>query len=135
MKRIALILSVISIVAFQACKKSSSTAPTTQQLLQNSWQVQTVSTITHMQGSTDQTTNYTGVPGDIFDFRNDGKLYVSIQGSKDTSNYSIVSNNQFSVNGSVLANIATLTSNSLIFNIKTTTTSTDYDQATYTLAR
>ena len=136
MKKLFYFLCFFGILGMFACRKSTST-PSYTDNIQNVWQVQSISDITHTQGMEDKITNTTGNPGDYFDFRKDGKLYVSLQNgqTKDTSNYSILSSNQFSVNGSTLANISTLTPNSFIFSIKTNGSGSNYDQSTFTLKR
>lgn len=135
MKKLLLILAVV-LACFQACKKSPALATTTQKF-QNKWNVQSITDLKHQAGTNDQTTTTPGAAGDYFDFRTDGKLYVSLENGqvKDTSNYTMISDNQFSINGSVLATISTLTSNALIFSVTTTGSGSDYEKTTYNLAR
>ena len=65
----------------------------------------------------DNITNTTGGPGDIMDFRNDGKVYSDVSGTKDTSTYSLSGDTKIVLGGTETFDIKTLSSNSFtIYN-------------------
>lgn len=132
----AFFFAILIIAVLSACKKSETTV-TSATLIQNLWQIQSISTLSHRQGQEDQISNTPVSAIDYFDFRTPFKLYTSLNNGqkKDTATIAFISDNQFSINGVTLANITTLTYSSFIFKTNTTTNSTDYQQVTYNLKR
>jgi len=83
---------------FIACKKTDSPAAggTTQQKILGKWKFQNVVVNDFYSGSS-HVSNYPGDPGDYFDFRADGKVYLLAWGSYDTSTYKIINETQLTI--------------------------------------
>lgn len=134
MKKIITSALLASMVIFYlpACKKSDK-PQTTIQKVQNNWQLVSDVENDHVAGQDDITT-YTGAPGDMVDFRADGKVYTTIQSEPDTSAYSLSGDTKIVFDGSVF-DIITLTSNSFIFHNKEITGPDDFYEVTITLKK
>ena len=133
MKKFIISVMLVSMVIFylQACKKSDK-PQTTIEKIQGKWQLVTDVQNDHIAGQDDITTD-TGGPGDIVDFRTDGKVYTSIQGGQDTSTYTLSGDTKIVLDGTPF-DIITLTSNSFIFHNKEITGS-DFYEVTITLKK
>jgi hypothetical protein len=83
MKAYQLLIALYSFCLLVGCKKDNTgnTSPT----IVTKWNLVSDYTSNHLA----QTNTYTGVPGDYFDFRADGKCYVKEGSQYDTLSYSI----------------------------------------------
>ncbi len=75
------------------------------------------------------------MPGDIIDFRTDGKVYTNIQGQPDTTNYSLSGDTKIVIDGNLNYEIKTLTSTSFVLHEKEVGTGTDFYEETLTLKK
>ena len=126
------LLALLVIFYLPACKKSDK-PQTTLEKIQGKWQLVTDVQNDHIAGQDDITT-YTGTPGDILDFRADGKVYISIQSGQDTSTYTLSSDTKIVLDGTP-SDIITLTSNSFIIHDKEISGADDFHEATITLKK
>jgi hypothetical protein len=117
-----------------ACKKSDK-AQTTLEKIQGKWQVVTDVENDHIGGQDDITT-YTGDPGDIIDFRADGKAYFNIigTGDMDTLAYTVSGDTKIEFEGTQF-DIITLTSNSFVLHDKEVIAGSDFFEETITLKK
>ena len=136
MKKNITFMTVATLLLFVfGCKKSDTQQPqTTLQKIQAKWQLQTYLENDHYSGI-DHITNSPGSTNDYLDFRSDGKVYVSLFGSKDTSTYSILNDTKIIFDSYALFDIKTLTANSFIMYGKQTYGSSDFDEQTYTMIK
>jgi len=120
MKKLTLLISllVLVVVSFSACTKSNPSNAT----LPGKWNLLTDSLVSGI-GPISTPKYYTGQPGDYFDFRNNGKVYVKEGSTLDTLNYNLGAGNTITIdtfgitfngvlqssNYTVTANIATIT--------------------------
>src|ERR1035437_6472679 len=111
MKKFITSIAIVALVTFYlpACKKSSDTQQpqTTLQKIQNKWLLVNVVQNDHYSGS-DNITTTPGTSTDYFDFRADGKMYISVVGYKDTVAYSLSGDTKILI-GSDTYDIKTLT--------------------------
>ncbi len=84
MKSFNLLMVIAAFCVLTACKKDNKVEPVT---LVAKWALVSDYTANHLA----QMNTYTGVPGDYFDFRTDGKCYVREGSQYDTLSYSITS--------------------------------------------
>jgi hypothetical protein len=84
-----IVLIVFSLLA--GCKKENT--ETTQPTLVAKWNIVTDYTANHIA----QTNTYTGVAGDYFDFRADGKCYTKEGSRYDTLSYAITSDTNLNI--------------------------------------
>lgn len=77
-----------------SCKKDKAT---TLQKIQAKWSVESIIDHEH-DPSFDTTITTQGVPADYIDFRNDGKVYSFLDGSRDTSAYALSGDTTISIN-------------------------------------
>jgi hypothetical protein len=128
----ALVLLAISFLS--ACKKSNK-QQTTLEKIQGKWQLVTDVENDHVNGQDDITT-YTGDPGDIIDFRADGKAYFNIigTGDMDTLAYTVSGDTKIEFEGTQF-DIITLTSNSFILHDKEVIAGSDFFEETITLKK
>ncbi len=135
MKKFITSLALVSLVTlyFQACKKSVD-QQTTIEKIQGKWQLQSDIQNSHYLGQ-DNIDTITGKPGDIVDFRTDGKVYTNIGGEKDTSTYALSGDTKMIFDGTLVFDIITLTANSFIFYNKETTGASDFTEVTITLKK
>jgi hypothetical protein len=135
MKKIITSVVLVSLVTFYlpACKKSDK-KQTTIEKVQGKWQLVTDISNEHVSGM-DHINTTTGSPGDILDFRTDGKVYSNIGGQADTSAYALSGDTKLIINGIQLFDITTLTSNSFILYAKETNGGSDFNEETITLKK
>ena len=137
MKKIITSIVIVTLVTFYltACKKSSDTQQpqTTLQKIQNKWLLQNYLENDHYSGL-DHIKNLTGGANDYLDFRTDGKVYVSLFGSKDTSTYALSGDTKIVVDGVNIFDIKTLTENSFIIYQKDISGS-DFLEQTFTMKK
>lgn len=135
MKKFITSLALVSLVTFyfQACKKSVDEQSTIKKV-QGIWQLQSDIQNHHFSGH-DNIDTITGEPGDIVDFRTDGKVYTNIGGGKDTSTYALSGDTKIIFDGTLVFDIITLTANSFIFHNKETTGASDFSEVTITLKK
>jgi len=74
-------------------------------------------------------------PGDYMDFQPNGKIFLVLFGSRDTSNYSIPGNNKIVLDYTDNFDIKTLTSSDLVLYSKQVFSPDTYYEQTYTLHR
>ncbi len=111
MKKIFISIAIIAILSnsFTGCKKSDTqVALTPLQKMQAKWQLVTYAENDHFSGA-DHFKNLTGGVDDYLDFRVDGKVYVSLFGTKDTSTYAMSGDTRIVIDGSLFLDIKTLT--------------------------
>lgn len=131
MKKI-ITLSLIGMVAFTACNKKKTTdiTPlTTAQKVQNKWNL--VMVTDNVYTGTTTTLDYIdtlalGVAGDYIEFKSDNKAYTSFTGGKDTLPYTILSDNQMTLDGDTFA-ISTLTTSQFVLTFRDRSTNPWYD--------
>ena len=133
-KKFIISATLVSLAVFylSACKKSDK-QQTTLERIQGVWQLDTDIVKENISGDLDITTT-TGEPGDIVDFKTDGKVYVNIGGFIDTSAYSLTSDTKILI-ATQTFDITTLTANSFILYNKETTGASDYIEETITFKR
>ncbi len=128
-------LTMATVFYLPACKKSDKKEEqTTIEKIQGKWQLDSDIQNHHRSGE-DNIDTITGDPGDIVDFRTDGKVYSDIGGFKDTSTYALSGDTKMIFDGTQVFDIITLTSNSFIFHNKETTGPSDFDEVTISLKR
>jgi hypothetical protein len=126
MKFYNLLIALLVFSCFASCKKSGDSGPVT---LVGKWSLVNDSTAYGGPLALPLTkTNYVGVPGDYFDFRTDGKLYIK-EGSKyDTLAYNTASGDSVIINAfnynknpsiikPLTANNATISNTFIVFEI------------------
>lgn len=136
MKKI-LCLATVAALLFTACKKDKE--QTTQERLQGSWKIES-SILKVVVAGTPNTSTYAGQPTDYVDFRTDGKVYTSVNGSLDTANYT-VSANQVTTTDTYpgatpqVYNLTTLTEVVAQLYNRSSPSTTDYTEITLNLKR
>lgn len=138
MKKITTLAVLVLLVTFYlpACKKKDK-QQTTLEKIQGIWQIDTVIQNDHI-SSEDNIDTLAGDPGNIADFRTDGKVYLNIQSEADTSTYNLISDtkivlDQATIN-EVTYDIITLTANVFILHSKQTASgSSNFFEETITL--
>lgn len=136
MKKIITLIAVATliIVSLNACKKNDAQpTQTTLQKIQAKWLLQNYLENDHYSGL-DHIKNLTGGANDYLDFRTDGKVYVSLFGSKDTSTYALSGDTKIVVDGVNIFDIKTLTENSFIIYQKDISGS-DFLEQTFTMKK
>jgi hypothetical protein len=135
MKKIIISVALVSLVTFYlpACKKSDK-KQTTIEKIQGIWQLESDIYNDHFSGQ-DNIDSITGDPGDIVDFRTDGKVYSNIGGFTDTSTYALSGDTKIVLDGIHLYDIITLTANSFIIHNKETTAPSDFYEETIALKK
>jgi hypothetical protein len=135
MKPLLLVLVFISSVSLitSSCKKKDA-EKTTAQKLQNKWVFVNATDNNHYSGA-DHVITVSGNTGDYFDFRTDGKLYLRVQSSPDTSTYVLLGDTKIIFDGTDTATIQTLTDNALKLYFKDVTTPSIYEEIIYNLSR
>ena len=127
---------IISMALFYlpACKKSDK-KQTTIEKIQGKWQLVTDVENDHIDGQDDITT-YTGDPGDIIDFRADGKAYFNIigTGDMDTLAYTVSGDTKIEFEGTQF-DIITLTPNLFVLHDKEIIAGSDFFEETITLKK
>jgi len=126
-------LVLLAIFFLSACKKSNK-QQTTLEKIQGVWQLETDVDNEHVSGQ-DNITTTSGGPGDILDFRSDGKVYSNIQGEADTSTYALSGDTKIVIEGFETFDITTLTANIFVLDNKEIIGGTDFDEETITLKR
>lgn len=116
-----------------ACKKKDK-QPTTLEKIQGKWLLETDVSNDHFSGQ-DNIMTITGMPGDIIDFRTDGKVYTNIRGQLDTTTYSLSGDTKIVIDGNLNYEIKTLTSASLILHEREDGTGTDFYEETLSLKK
>ena len=103
-------LMTLIIFGFTSCQKKDAVQPTLTmaQKIQGIWILQNIVTNDHFAGADHKYTT-AGTAADIFDFRADGKVYYTVNGSKDTVTYSIVGDTKLIIDGTENYDISTLT--------------------------
>jgi hypothetical protein len=101
-----LLIAVFVIPLLVACKKDNN--KTTMPGLAAKWNLVTDYTANHLA----QINTYTGVPGDYFDFRSNGKCYVKEGGHYDTLLYAITSDTTITIKPFAFNNAAYYSSQS-----------------------
>jgi hypothetical protein len=90
MKSCNLLMMIPAFCVLAACKKNNGVEPAT---LVAKWTLVSDYTANHLA----QTNTYTGVPGDYFDFRMDGKCYTKEGSQYDTLSYTITSDSTLNI--------------------------------------
>ena len=116
------------------CKKKDKQPQTTMEKIQGKWTLQNETDNEHT-GGQDNITNMPGGNSDVVEFRNDGKVYSDVFGTKDTSAYSLQGDTQIILDGIQTFDIKTLTSTSFIIYSKETFSADDYEEITIALKR
>lgn len=93
MKKFLTVICVLSILSIASCKKDKKeevVEKTTLEKIQAKWGLENI-TFKYTINSVpfDTTVIYNGVSSDYFDFRTDGKAYISVDGEPDTSVYAL----------------------------------------------
>ena len=135
MKHTFLFLVLVSaiLLVVVSCKKKSDTE-TTAQKIQAKWQIIDIVSNDHSNGTDDVVTE-TGAPGDYYDIRSDGYIYIHLQGSTDTSSYTLLGDSKLILDGMDTANIQVLTNNALTLYEKSIIDPSDYTEATIHLKK
>jgi hypothetical protein len=134
MKKIFISTSIILLMLI-ACKKDETvTALTAMQKIQGKWTLETMATNDHYAGADHQYIDH-GTAADIFDFRNDGKIYFHMMGSHDTIPYSLQGETKITINNTETYDIKTLSTTSLVIYKRDPFNSTDYYEETITWKR
>jgi hypothetical protein len=134
-----LITSITIVILFtiflSACKKPNDPPATltTLQKIQAKWQIETYAENDYYSGA-DHIQNKTGSTSDYLDFRADGKVYVSLFGTKDTSTYTLSGETKIIIDGASTYDIKTLTSNSFTIYQKDISGS-DFFEQTFTMKK
>ena len=129
-KAFLLVLSFILIAyVFVSCskdKKEIVTPPlTTLQKIQAKWLVESI--VDHLHDPTDDTTLiYDGVPSDYVDFKSNGKVYLDVGGSADTSTYAVVGDTSLLLTNYGTYKIQSLTDHILKLFVREDNTSTGF---------
>ena len=116
-----------------SCKKKDA-EKTTAQKLQNKWTFVNATDNSHYSGA-DHIVTISGNAGDYMDFRTDGKVYLRVQSSLDTSTYALSGDTKIVFDGTDTATIQTLTDNALKLYFKDVVTASIYEEITYNLSR
>jgi hypothetical protein len=125
-------LAFASMALLSACKKKD-VEKTTAEKISGRWNV--VSDISNDYFSNqDHRATIIGLATDYADFRADGKVYAQIGGQKDTSIYTIVSDNKINFEGDV-TDIRTLTENQFVLYSKSPYGTSSYFERTLSLSR
>jgi hypothetical protein len=120
-------LLIAAAAGFSACENDNDdVTQTTQQQLQNSWAVDSVS-VKSFTDSLDTSITYVGTAADYYDFRNDNNLYVKIGPVTDTLPYSLINDQTINIDGDS-AQIETLSANKLQAFWRNTNSATDYTE-------
>lgn len=90
MKRFLIILITLISLELVSCKKDAAVS------IMGKWNLVS-DAITSGIGPNVKTYSYTGVPGDYFDFRTDGKLYIKEAANLDTLSYTFLPDNKISI--------------------------------------
>jgi hypothetical protein len=122
----------LGLFTLTACQKEEKTAA---EKVQGKWQVESVIDNEFYNGQDHKNTSL-GSPDDYFDFRADGKLYSSVDGDKDTTNYAVQSDSKILVGGA-LGDIQTLTSSTFKLHFKDIDPDfpSEYIEATFNLKK
>jgi hypothetical protein len=127
-------VATLMVCLFPACKKTDTQVPqTTLQKIQAKWQLVTYQENDHFSGM-DHIQSLTGGSDDYLDFRTDGKVYVSVFGSIDTSTYALSGDTKIVIDGSFITEIKTLTQNSFVLYSKDVSGS-DFLEQTFTMKK
>ncbi|MGH2648787.1 MAG: hypothetical protein ACRDE8_14515, partial [Ginsengibacter sp.] len=116
-----------------ACKKSDK-KQTTAEKIQSKWNVETDVINDHISDQ-DNISTYTGQPGDVVDFRADGKVYSTIAGWSDTSAYTLSGDTKISIEGAATYDITTLTPNSFVLHDKENMGGSNFEEETLSLKK
>lgn len=90
MKRLFIILITLISLELVSCKKEAAVS------IMGTWNLVS-DAVTSGIGLNVKTYSYTGVPGDYFDFRTDGKLYIKEGFNSDTLNYTLLPDNKITI--------------------------------------
>ena len=100
-------------VVISACSEDETTPPkTVSELLLGKWQYEYMKT--YVSGVCVDTTLFT--VNDYVDIRNDGKVYIYIDGGYDTSTYKVISDTKILTDNTDTMNIVSLSETSMILN-------------------
>jgi hypothetical protein len=133
MKKV-LVLLLLSITIFSACKKKDVEKTTTEKIT-GSWKFVSAA-YNYFNGTTSSPSSNNGIAGDYYDFRADGKVYLQEGGVKDTVAYSILSDNKIKFDGDDF-DVKVLTDNQFVLYNKYVypNAPTKYDETTYNLSK
>jgi outer membrane lipoprotein-sorting protein len=133
MKKILLLLIMI-VSLFSACKKKDVEKTTTEKVL-GIWKINNI-VYKEIYNGTTNNSSYNGIVTDVMDFRADGKIYWNFSGVKDTSVYSILSDSKLQFDGDQF-DIRTLTDNQMSLYNKDISTSNPANtfESTYNLSK
>lgn len=129
MKKILFCIAIAT-VAFTACKKDKDKPAS----LVNKWSVVNTHIVEINNGLVFYDERYTGVAADYLDFRNDNKLYSSIDGSSDVVPYQLSGTDKVIIDGDTFT-IQSLTLNSVRLYMREPATGNTYTEATVNLKR
>lgn len=133
----AKVLSIVLLInmGFIACKKESTTPPSTQDRIAGKWQMES-SAWDHFYSGVSHIVNYTGTAADYVDFRSDGKVYSFVGGSYDTVAYAIISDTKMWFDASSeIYDIQTLTGSSFKVYRKEIVNAGEYNESTINMKR
>ena len=135
MKPLLLVLIVVFSISLitPSCKKKDA-EKTTAQKLQNKWTFLNATDNNYYSGA-DHIVTINGNAGDYMDFRTNGKVYLRLQSSLDTSTYVLSGDTKIIFDGTDTATIQTLTDNALKLYIKDIVSAGIYEEITYNLSR
>ena len=135
MKSVLLVLIVLFSISLitPSCKKKDA-EKTAAQKLQNKWTFLNATDNNHYSGA-DHVISVNGNAGDYMDFRTDGRVYLRIQSSLDTSSYVLSGDTKIIFDGTDTATIQTLTDNALKLYFKDIISAGTYEEITYNLSR
>ena len=134
MKKIlsAVVILAFFSISFIACKKEKT--KTTAEKIVGTWQVSNVVYNDHTNGADHIISSNDFTASDTYEFRADGTVVANIQGSSDSSTYTISTDNKLTVTDDATYDIKTLDDHALVIYSKEVTGS-DYTEVTVTFKR
>lgn len=129
-----LIIAVLCTAILASCKKDKdNSAAVTRNKIEGRWQVDSIVTNQHFNGSSSKT-NYPGHSGDYIDFSTDGIMSTYFDGNTDKASYS-VRNDTTIVIGGDSGKINELTDNKLVIYTNAQAGVIGYVETTYYLKK
>lgn len=134
MRSLLLLIVLFLIVSVTPSCKKKDAEKTTAQKLQNKWTFLNATDNNHYSGI-DHSATINGNTGDYMDFRTNGKVYVRLQSSNDTSNYVLSGDTKIIIDNTDTLTIQSLTDNALKLYQKDIFSPGVYEEVTYNLSR
>jgi hypothetical protein len=134
MKKILSTLAILAFfsISFTACKKEKT--KTTAEKIVGSWQVSNVVYNEHTNDADHTISSNDFTASDIYEFKADGTVYISIQGLSDNSTYTISADNKLTIVDDETYDIKTLDEHSLVLYFKEIS-GNDYSEVTISFKR